>query len=303
MTSESTVLVVGGTGYLGSKVVRTLAAQGKPIRALVRPGTDASSLEQQGVEIVRGNLLDLNSLLPALEGVSTLITTAIGYSRRKRGDSLTTDDQGNRNLVDAAKTVGVSRFIFTSILTAEKARSVPHFYQKALTENYLERSSVPFVALRPGGFLDTLLMFAYNPSKGVLNAMADPTVKASTILSDDVARFLVASVDNPAVLGKRIDLGIAPPTNLTEIAAAIGRITGRPVKLQQMPPIARRVIFGTMGLFNQTMRENQAAMDYVSTGQYVADTSMQQGLFGYTPTLEDSLARWAAAVAPSAALA
>ena len=58
------VLVVGGTGDIGGRVVRALVAQGKRVRALVRPGSDPSALEAQGVAIVRGDLTDAASLEP-----------------------------------------------------------------------------------------------------------------------------------------------------------------------------------------------------------------------------------------------
>jgi uncharacterized protein YbjT (DUF2867 family) len=288
------VLVVGATGYLGGKVVKRLLTSGKTVRAVVRPSTDASSLEKLGVEIVRGDLMDKASLLPAVQGVDALITTANGYSQRKKGDTLTTDDLGNRNLVDAAKAAKLPLFIFTGILTAEKARSVPHFYQKALTEEYIEKSGVPFISLRPGGFLDTLLGFSLNDIRnGKFRAMADVQAMASTILSEDVARLLVESVDKTAAIGKRVDLGMDKPTNLVEIIDTLSKVINKPVQLQETPPFVRKAMFGVMSLFNSFMRDNSAAMDYVSSGQYVADVSMQKELFGYVPTLADSLSRWA----------
>lgn len=288
------VLVVGATGYLGGKVVQGLLAHGKTVRAVVRPNTDASSLEKLGIEIVRGDLMNKESLLPAVQGVDALITTANGYSQRKKGDTLATDDLGNRNLVDAAKSAKLPLFIFTGILTAEKARSVPHFYQKALTEEYIEKSGVPFISLRPGGFLDTLLGFSVNDiHNGKFRAMADVNAMASTILSEDVARMLVESVDTSAAIGKRIDLGMDKPTNLVEIVDMLSKTINKNVQLQETPPFVRKAMFGVMSLFNSFMRDNSAAMDYVSSGQYVADVSMQKELFGYAPTLADSLKHWA----------
>ncbi|MFI5368323.1 MAG: SDR family oxidoreductase [Spirochaetia bacterium] len=82
------VLVVGATGFLGQKVVRALVGRGKSVRALVRDGTDPGPLRDLGVEIVRGNMLDAPSLDRALEGAAALVTTAIGYSARKPGDTL-----------------------------------------------------------------------------------------------------------------------------------------------------------------------------------------------------------------------
>src|SRR5882672_12398807 len=124
-------LVVGATGNLGGRVVTALLARGHAVRALVREGTDPAALAAQGVEIVRGDLLDRASLDRALAGAGALVTTAIGYIPRRRGDSLeSVDDRGNRNLIEAAKAAKLGRFVFTSVLTADKAREVPHFWQK-----------------------------------------------------------------------------------------------------------------------------------------------------------------------------
>ena len=56
------VLVVGGTGHLGGRVIDQLLDRGKTVRALVRPSSDASKLEAKGVQIARGDMLDLSSL-------------------------------------------------------------------------------------------------------------------------------------------------------------------------------------------------------------------------------------------------
>ena len=81
-------------------------------------------------------------------GVSAVVSTAIGYSRRRETDSLRTDTEGNRNLVDAARKCDVPRFVFQSILTCDQAESVPHFWPKKLTEDHLREQGVPFVSPR-----------------------------------------------------------------------------------------------------------------------------------------------------------
>jgi uncharacterized protein YbjT (DUF2867 family) len=68
MTDAKPVLVVGATGHVGGKVVDELLARGKSVRALVRPSSDASKLEAKGVEIARGDMLDLDSLIAAMTG-------------------------------------------------------------------------------------------------------------------------------------------------------------------------------------------------------------------------------------------
>src|SRR5829696_6508856 len=151
--STQPVLVVGETGFLGGKVVDELLDRGKSVRALVRSTTDASRLEGRGVEIARGDMLDVDSLVAAMNGADVVITTAAGYTRGgKNANDI--DTIGNANLTEAAHRTGIRRFVLTSILTCDQTPDVPHFWHKRLMEDRLQALGVPFVALRPGAFLD-----------------------------------------------------------------------------------------------------------------------------------------------------
>jgi uncharacterized protein YbjT (DUF2867 family) len=134
MSGNGPVLVVGGTGMLGGQVATELLSRGKRVRALVRPASDATRLERAGVEIARGDMMDPASLLKAMDGADTVISTAAGYTRHSKGDTDEIDTIGNRNLADAAGRSGVRRFVLTSILTCDQTPQVPHFWHKKLTE-------------------------------------------------------------------------------------------------------------------------------------------------------------------------
>ncbi|MER5669562.1 SDR family oxidoreductase, partial [Streptomyces mirabilis] len=156
------VLVVGATGSLGSKVVDELLKRGKNVRALVRPASDAGRLESRGVQIVRGDMLDVDSLVAAMTGADAVVTTAAGYTRGGK-NAHDIDTLGNANLAEAAHRTGIRRFVLTSILTSDQTPHVPHFWHKKLAEDRLEQLRVPFVALRPGAFLDQVATMAGNP--------------------------------------------------------------------------------------------------------------------------------------------
>jgi uncharacterized protein YbjT (DUF2867 family) len=268
--------------------IRALTTRGKSVRALVREGTDPEPLRDQGVEIIRGNMLDPPSLDRALEGAQALVTTAIGYSARKRGDTLSSvDDLGKRNLVDAARRAKLGRFVLTSILTCDLARDVPHFWQKKLIEDYLAESGVPFVALRPGAFLNAQ-WWAKGLKKGSIPALGSATQRWTQIHPDDVARCLAIAVDEPRAIGRRIDLGADRPVSSNDIAAACTKLLGREIKVRVLPA---GIVFGVMGLFNPRMRDFRAMLKYFMTGKYIADTAVQAELFGPVPTIEDSLRR------------
>jgi len=181
-------LVVGATGSLGGRVVKTLLANGKRVRALVRETADISPLPAQ-VEIVSGDMLDPSSVKRAMAGASIVVTTAAGYTRRSKGESqASVDDLGNRNLIDAAREANIGLFVFTSVLTCEKARDVPQFWQKKLIEDYLEmlreyptmnaywQSKVPdfenvtVPAYITGGLSHVHMMGAINGYRGISSA-------------------------------------------------------------------------------------------------------------------------------------
>src|SRR6476661_4665354 len=106
MSEQEPVLVVGATGSLGGQVVDQLLDRGKKVRALVRPSSDASKLEAKGVEIARGDMLDLDSLVAAMTGADAVITTAAGYTRRNKNANAI-DTIGNANLAEAAARAGI----------------------------------------------------------------------------------------------------------------------------------------------------------------------------------------------------
>jgi uncharacterized protein YbjT (DUF2867 family) len=293
MLEEQAILVVGATGSLGSRAVRELVRRGRSVRALVREGTDASGLIERGVEVVRGDLVEPESLDRALAGVGALVTTAAGYTRRRKGDSLASvDDRGNRNLVDAAARAGVGRFVFTSILTCDQAREVPHFWQKKLIEDYLEASGVPFVALRPGAFVGGQDFWSKGLRKGRLIALGSNNVRWSYIHIDDVARYLARALEAPGAVGRRIDIGMDRPVSQQDVAELFTTILGRDVRLRTPPWRLIRAGMGLGGLFNPFLRDGRAMIDYFLTGRYVADTTLQRHLFGDVPTVEESLRRY-----------
>lgn len=161
------------------------------------------------------------------------------------------------------------------------------------TEQHPEQANIPFVALRPGEFIDTLLDFnRHNIARGTFRVIADPDAISSTIHSDDVTRYLAQAVDTPAAAGKRIDIATQEPTMLRVIAQILSRISERDIKLQVVPAMLRTAFSAVAGLWNPIIQDNAKAMSYVSSGQYVADNISMQAQFWDVPTLEESIQRW-----------
>jgi uncharacterized protein YbjT (DUF2867 family) len=292
MTANGTVLVVGGTGMLGSQVVAELLGRGKQVRALVRPGSDATGLEAAGATIARGDMMDLDSLVRAMDGADSVITTAAGYTRHSKGDTPQIDTIGNRNLAEAASRTGIRRFVLTSILTCDQTPYVPHFWHKKRAEDRLEELGVPFVALRPGAFLDQITRFGGDPfSKGRLTWLGSSSVPLTFVLTADLAGYLAAATDIAGVDGQRIDIGWDRPVSMQEVAAISGTLLGKRIRVRTLPTGLLHAV-GTVLRRVDPMAKDMAAMaDWFQSGRYVADTARQREVFGDVPTAEDAITR------------
>lgn len=118
--SEEITLVTGAAGHVGNVLVRELVAQKKTVRALVMPGEDTSSLEDLPVEFMLGDVLDKDSLAHAMQGVSYvyhlagIISILPGPDERMRRVNV----EGTRNVLEAARSAGVKRLVYTSSIHA-----------------------------------------------------------------------------------------------------------------------------------------------------------------------------------------
>ena len=292
MTNDGPVLVVGGTGMLGRQVISALLARGKPVRALVRPASDAAALTRVEVDIARGDMMEPASLLPALDGVDAVITTAAGYTRHSKGDTAEIDTIGNQNLIDAASQTGVRRFVLTSILTSDQTPHVPHFWHKKLAEDRLEEKGVPLVSLRPGAFLDMITrMRGDSFAKGRIMWFGSPTIPLTFVLSEDVAGYLADAVDVPGVEGQRIDIGWDRAVSVSEVAQIAGRLLGREIRVRAIPAAVVNGLATVVGKFSPMVNDMGAMMRWFQTGRYFADPTRQREVFGEVPTAEEAIAR------------
>lgn len=294
MSEQKLVLVVGATGSVGGQVVDRLLAKGKKVRAVVRPASDARKLEAKGVEIVRGDMLDLDSLVVAMTGTAAVITTAAGYTGKNK-NAHEIDTRGNANLAVAASKAGVPRFVLTSILTSDQTPNVPHFWHKKLAEDKLEGLGVPFVALRPGAFFDQIAQIGGDPfEKGRIIWLGSKSVPLTFVLSSDLATYLAEAVDADIADGERIDLGWTRPISMREGADLASRLANKKISVVSVPTGLLRGVGKLAGKSAPRMSDMGAMAAWFDSGRYVANTSRQAELFGPVPTPEDAIARFAA---------
>lgn len=118
--SQSKNLVTGATGHIGNVLVRTLLAQGEAVYALLLPGENRQPLENLGVKIMQGDVLQPESLLRAMDGVQRVYHLAGIISIMPGQNKLVhqVNVQGTRNVIRAAHQSGVERLIYTSSIHA-----------------------------------------------------------------------------------------------------------------------------------------------------------------------------------------
>lgn len=285
------VLVVGATGSLGGKVVDELLKRGKSVRALVRATTDASRLENKGVEIARGDMLDLDSLVAA---------HARGGRRdhyRRRIHPPRQERPGHRyhRQLQPRRSGPPDRYPAVRPDQHPHQRpdtQRPHFWHKKVAEDKLEQLGVPFIALRPGAFIDQVASLGGNPvEKGRMMWLGKPSVPLTFVHTSDLAAYLAAAVDANAENAERIDIGWDRPVSVLEVADLMALSAGKPIRVRAVPSGVVRFIGAVAGRFKPIVQDMTAMFGWFDTGRYVANPRRQEQLFGPPPTAEDAITR------------
>ncbi len=231
------ILIVGSTGFLGNAVTKKLAA-GQPVTALVRDADSdkARALQAAGARLVTGDLKDRASLEKALAGVDTVICTASSTLSRREGDSLdTVDNKGVQTLIDVAERKGARRFIFVSF-SRNITVDAPLARFKRAAEKRLESSKLDYTILLPTYFADVWLTPAvgFDVAGGKVRVYGDGRAKISYVGVEDVAKAVVACVDNPKASRKAIPVGGSKAYSQLEAVELVERATGKKVEREHM---------------------------------------------------------------------
>src|SRR5215468_6460719 len=246
-TKNSTVLVVGATGVLGVEVCRQLAAAGKKVKGLVRTSSQkvkVDALHELGVETVKGDMKDPHSLYQAFQNVDAIISTATSTISHQEGDSIeTVDFAGQLNVAEAASAAGVQHVVFISFppyppITPE----FPLQSAKRAVENRLKSKHFTYTILQPTYFMEIWL----GPALGFDYVRAKATIygegknKISWIAIKDVARFAVASIENPSARNAVIRLGGPHDLSVLDAVEIFEQESGHTFELQNLPEEALR---------------------------------------------------------------
>jgi uncharacterized protein YbjT (DUF2867 family) len=216
------VLVAGATGMTGRLVVRTLLENGFHVRAFVRDVERANKLLGSKLEYVKGDVREIESIRPALKGVTKMIS-AIGASLggdSKNGPEFV-DYGGVKNLSDAASAAKLAHFVLISSMGVTHE---DHYLNKAFNnvlkwklkgEQVLRKSGMAYTIVRPGGLTDgeggqhEVVFQQGDKGRGLITRM-------------DVSRVCVAALEIPGARNKTFEVvnGSNPPAKDWQILFA-----------------------------------------------------------------------------------
>jgi NADH dehydrogenase len=227
-----TVLVTGGTGFIGPHVVHALRVRDVAVRALVRNRARASRLAAWGAELVEGDVADAASLSKACADVDAVVHL-VSIIKGSRADFEHVMSEGTRSLVAAAKEAGVGRFVLTSALGVdERSRdAVPYFGAKWRMERSLEESGLEHVIFRPsfvfgreGGALPVFVRLARLAP--VTPIVGDGSRRLQPIWVEDLAEYYAHALELPAAAGRTFELGGPDAVTWNEFWARLKRVLG-----------------------------------------------------------------------------
>ena len=239
VNNSSTVFVAGATGFLGFEICRQLVNQNAKVKGLVRITSNPDRMAQVkelGVDIAEGDLKNKSSLENALKGVSEVISTVSSTFSRKEGDSIqSVDDEGQKNLINAAAAAGVRQFVFVSFCSIPG--QFPLQTAKRKVEENLAKSGMNYTILQPTYFMDIWLSPAvgFDFPNGKATIYGDGSNKISWIALQDVAAFAVAALNNPSFENMTIELGGPDALSPLEVVSIFETIHGKKFDLQFVP--------------------------------------------------------------------
>jgi len=155
------VLITGATGFIGKHLAASLSKT-YPVRCLVRKTSDIKELRNLNVDLIYGDLLDKNSLAPALDGIDLIFHLAGEVYSKKGADYYNTNILGTKNLLEVSKGKNLKKIVYLSsvavykpvkekkLLTEESECGPITVYGKSkfAAETMVKQSNIPFVIVR-----------------------------------------------------------------------------------------------------------------------------------------------------------
>jgi uncharacterized protein YbjT (DUF2867 family) len=212
------VVVAGGHGNVGLRLLRLLAERGDGARGLIRNPDHAADLEEVGAEAVVADLESEDAdVAEAIAGADAVVFSAGAGPGSGPERKRTVDYGGAVKLIEAARASGISRYVIVSSMGVDQPerwsdQMRPYFAAKADADAALQQSGLEYTIVRPGFLTD-------DSGTGRIDA-APQLGRRGRIPRDDVAATVLATLDAPSAIGKTFEV-LAGETPIEEAVRAL----------------------------------------------------------------------------------
>lgn len=281
------VLVAGGTGFIGSQIVKQLLRYGHKVIVMTRNPDRARGSVPAGADLRQGDVHDKASLEKAMLGVEAVVA-AVQFPNhpvenpRKGHTYVKVDGEGTIRLVEAAHKAGVKRFIYLSGAGAREGRTEPWFIAKAMAERAVRESGIPFTIFRPS--------WVYGPEDRSLNkfvtfarllpiipVIGNGQTRIRPVHVEDVARAIANSIDLDAAVNRVYEIGGPQELTMDEIITTMLQAMGKRKPLVHHPVWFMKLVTIPMQLL-PTPPLSPAAVEFVMMEEPVDNTALLQDL-------------------------
>jgi uncharacterized protein YbjT (DUF2867 family) len=291
--NQKRILLTGGTGYVGGRLLRALEADGYRVRALVRDPARLEGRVGRGTEVVQGDCLDRLSLDRALEGIHTAyylvhsMGGAAGFEEQDRSAA--------RNFAGAAAAAGVKRIIYLGGL-GEGSLS-PHLSSRQEVGAILRETKVPVIEFRA-----SIVIGSGSVSFEIIRALVERlpfmvcprwvSVAAQPIGIEDLIRYLTGALDLDAGENRIIEIGGPDRVSYRDIMREYGRQRGLRPLMISLPVLTPRLSSLWLGLVTPVYaRIGRRLIDSVRNETVIRHASASS-LFAFEPLgLREMIAR------------
>ena len=256
------VLVTGATGFTGGHLARELKRRGREVVALVRDEAKASGLNDAGIDLRRGDIVDRESVRKAVVGCDVVYHIAAMYREAKHPDEMyrRVNVEGTRHIIEESERAGVGRVVHCSTVGVHGDVAVPAdesapfspgdvYQQTKLDGELLVKSHMdkgfPGVIFRPVGIhgpgdLRFLKMFR-TVARGQFRMIGSGNVFYHMTYIDDLVDGIILCGEHEKALGQVYILSGPKYTTLHELVAAVATAVGRPVPRGRVPLLPVKV--------------------------------------------------------------
>jgi uncharacterized protein YbjT (DUF2867 family) len=273
------ILVTGGTGFVGSAIVKELRRRGERVAVL---GRDAEKIARRfgtDVEARTGDVREPATLAAAMQGANVVVN-AVQFpgspieNHRKGFTFEEVDLKGTRRQVDAAKAAGVKRFVYISGVGAARDAEKHWFRYKWEAEDYLQKSGLEWVVLRP--------TWVFGPEDPSLNRFLGFASKLpfvpmfgggkqdmQPVFIDDVGRAAADCALKPEAANLVFEIGGPEVMSMNDVVTAALEVQGKKRMLLHQPVFVGKII-GRLSSILPSPPLSADAIDFI-TGPAIAD--------------------------------